>query len=74
MINREKLKNELDSIDDATLNILHHVIMALKQDVTISEPISENETNWLVNNPLKNSVLYETDIISPINEEWDVDS
>ena len=74
MINREQLKQELDSIDDATLNILHHVIMALKQDLTISEPISKNETNWLVNNPLKNSVLYEADIISPINEEWDVDS
>ncbi len=73
MINREQIKKELDSIDDATLNILHHVIMALKQNVTISEPISEHETNWLVNNPLKNSVLYEKDIISPIDEEWDVD-
>lgn len=70
MINREQLKKELDSVDEATINILHYVMMALKQNL----PTSNGETNWLANNPLKNSVLYETDIISPIDEDWDVDS
>ena len=67
--NREQLKLELDSVDDATINILHHLVIALKQTV----PISPNETNWLVNNPLKNSVIYENDIVSPIDEDWDVE-
>ncbi len=69
MINREQLKTELDSVDEATINILHHVVIALKQSVLISN----NETNWSVNNPLKNSVIYETEIISPIDENWDVE-
>ena len=70
MINREQLKNELDSVDDATINILHDVIIALKKNGESSDFL----TNWLVNNPLKNSVIYEKDIISPIDENWDVDS
>jgi len=31
------------------------------------------ELNWSVNNPLKNSVIYEGDIMSPIDEVWDVE-
>lgn len=54
MISREQLKTELDSVDEATINILHHVVIALKQSVSISH----NQTNWLVNNPLKDSVIY----------------
>ncbi len=69
IINREQLKLELDSVDDATINILHHIVMALKQTARISN----NENNWLVNNPLKNSVIYEKDIVSPIDEDWDVE-
>ncbi len=69
MINREQLKNELDSVDDATINILHDVIIALKKNGESSNFL----TNWFVNNPLKNSVIYEKDIISPIDENWDVD-
>jgi hypothetical protein len=70
MINREQLKQELDAVDEMTINILHHVIMALKQNA----PIPNNQDNWLTNNPLKNSVLDEKDIVSSINEDWDVDS
>ncbi|ELS00052.1 hypothetical protein [Gloeocapsa sp. PCC 73106] len=69
MISREQLKQELDFLDETTINVLHHVIMVLKQNVSISN----NETNWLVNNPLKNSVIYEKDIIRPIDEDWDVE-
>ena len=69
MISREQLKLELDSLDETTINVLHHVIMALKQNV----PTANNEINWLVNNPLKNSVIYEKDIITPIDEDWYVE-
>jgi hypothetical protein len=66
---REQLKLELDSADDTTINILHHIVIALKQPVSVSD----RETSWLVNNPLKNSVIYEADIMAPIDETWDVD-
>jgi hypothetical protein len=64
---REKLKLELDSVDDTTINLLYRILMALKQPRTIAN----NATSWLVNNPLKNSIVYEKDIISPIGEAWD---
>jgi hypothetical protein len=66
MISREQLKSEIDTVDDNTLNILSQIVMSLK---TPTSP----EVNWSVNNPLKNSVIYEGDIISPIDEVWDVD-
>jgi hypothetical protein len=69
MTSREQLKLELDSVDDAIINILHRILMALKQSVSVYDA----ETSWLVNNPLKNSVIYETDIMSPIDEVWDVE-
>jgi hypothetical protein len=66
MISREQLKLEIDRVDDHTLSILSQIVMALKSSKT-------PEQNWSVNNPLKNSVIYEGDIISPIDEVWDVD-
>lgn len=66
MISREQLKSEIDTVDDNTLNILSQIVISSKS------PISP-EVNWSVNNPLKNSVIYEGDIISPIDELWDVD-
>ena len=69
MTSREQRKLELDYVDDATINLLYRIVMALKQPVSVSDA----ETSRLVNNPLKNSVIYETDIISPIDEEWDIE-
>jgi hypothetical protein len=69
MTRREQLKLELNFVDDATINILHYIVMALKQKVSVSD----SETSWLANNPLKNSVIYETDLIAPIDETWDVE-
>ncbi|UXE61898.1 MAG: hypothetical protein KA717_02920 [Woronichinia naegeliana WA131] len=66
MISREQLKLEIDRVDDHTLSILSQIVMALKSPTTL-------ELNWSMNNPLKNSVIYEGDIISPINEVWDVE-
>ncbi|MGL5033030.1 MAG: hypothetical protein ACRC6M_04420 [Microcystaceae cyanobacterium] len=66
MIGREQLKLEIDRVDDNTLSILSEVVMALKTT-------TNQELNWSMNNPLKNSVIYEGDIISPIDEIWDVD-
>ncbi len=69
MINREQLKLEIDSIDDAYIEILHRIILALKESLLTSRPF----TNFSEVNPLKDSVIFEHDLISPINVSWDVE-
>ncbi len=70
MINdREKLKIELNRVDDFTINVVYRIVMALKHPI----PMANNDISWSVNNPLKNSIIYEKDIISPIDETWDVE-
>ncbi|MDJ0597506.1 MAG: hypothetical protein QNJ37_01480 [Crocosphaera sp.] len=63
MINREQLKREIDSVNDAYLNILYRIIQAFKVPITEdSLPVENNDTN-----PLKGSVTFEGDLISPID-------
>jgi len=71
MTNREQLKLALDSVDDSMINVLNSVLIALNQ--TMPTSISTSKTDWFANNPLKNSVIYEKDVISPIEEVWDVE-
>jgi hypothetical protein len=67
---REQLKIELDSADDATIAIVHQILTLLKKSENFSP---KNTSNWLENNPLKNSIVSEADIVSPIDEVWDVE-
>jgi hypothetical protein len=67
---REQLKLELDTVDDATIAVVHQILLLLKKSENI--PL-KNTVNWLENNPLKNSIVSETDIVSPIDEVWDVE-
>jgi hypothetical protein len=69
MITREQFKAELDAVDDLTINILHGVMVALTQKVSTSS----NQADWSTKNPLKNSIVYEDDVLSPIDEVWDVE-
>jgi hypothetical protein len=69
MITREQFKAELDSVDDLTIEILHSVMVALQQKVTTSA----NQIDWESYNPLKNSIIYEDDVLSPINDVWDAE-
>ncbi|MBE9195554.1 MULTISPECIES: hypothetical protein [Synechocystis] len=69
MINREQFKAELDSVDDLTIDILHSVMVALKQKTTAST----NHLDWSINNPLKNSIVHENDVLSPSSEAWDAE-
>jgi hypothetical protein len=69
MITREQFKAELDSVDDLTIDILHSVMVALKKKMVTSV----NRIDWSTNNPLKNSIVYENDVLSPIDEDWDVE-
>ncbi len=71
MISREQLKQEIDSVDDRHIEALHSIILSLKK-TSISEipPTSISRQT----NPLKNSIVFETDIISPIDVAWDAES
>jgi hypothetical protein len=51
------------------INVLNSVLIALKQTM----PTFTSKTDWFANNPLKDSVIYEKDVISPIDEVWDVE-
>ncbi|PSF37219.1 hypothetical protein C7H19_10890 [Aphanothece hegewaldii CCALA 016] len=69
MINREQLKLEIDSIDERHIEVLHRIILALKQPLltsTLTEKTSEI-------NPLKGSVTFEHDLVSPIDMSWDAE-
>ncbi len=66
MINRKQLKLAIDAVDEAQLEILHRIILALKEPNLVA-------TNTLSYNayPLKDSVIFEDDIISPIDTVWE---
>lgn len=69
MISREQLKLEIDSVDDTNIEVLHRIILALKTPTLTS---SDSPKNYI--NPLKGSILFENDIISPIDVIWDAES
>ncbi len=62
MISREQLKLEIDSVDDTHIDVLHRIILALKSP---NLALVETERNEI--NPLKGSIVFEDDIISPID-------
>ena len=66
MITREQLKADLDGVADSHLEVLHRIIVALK-------PAASRETariNRSDKNPLKGSITFEKDIVSPVDESW----
>ena len=70
MISRETLKTAIDTIiDDTQLEILHRIILAFSKLIpnTVNHPLSENI------NPLKGSIVFENDIISPIDLLWEAE-
>ncbi|HNX76981.1 MAG TPA: hypothetical protein PLM07_18690 [Candidatus Rifleibacterium sp.] len=69
MTRREQIKKEIDEISDDYLETLHRIIVALKSDSgTTSQPEFKFKGN-----PLKNSILFESDLISPVDETWNAD-
>ena len=70
MTTREQLKQEIDSVNDAYLEILHRIIQALKMPDIAKYANHETQNT----NPLKGSVIFESDLISPIDETWDADA
>jgi hypothetical protein len=63
MISREYLKLAIDAIDDTHLEILHRIILALRAPILNSSNLAFSD----VTNPLKGSIIFENDIISPID-------
>ena len=69
MINREQLKHEIDSVNEAHIETLHRIILALRQPLSLvtSSALSHEP------NPLKGSVIFEQDLLAPIGDPWDVE-
>ena len=69
MINREQLKHEIDSVNEAHIETLYHIILAFRQ------PLSSVTSSALSHepNPLKGSVIFEQDLLAPIGDLWDVE-
>jgi hypothetical protein len=66
---REQIKKEIDELSDDYLETLHKIIVALKAGANAnSDSIGQYKEN-----PLQNSIVFEKDIVSPINENWEVD-
>ncbi|MCU7834965.1 MAG: hypothetical protein KZQ83_06875 [gamma proteobacterium symbiont of Taylorina sp.] len=65
MITIEQLKSEIECVGSKNLEVLYHIIQLLQPKVT-------NTKDHFIN-PLKGSVTFEKDIISPIDEHWDAD-
>jgi hypothetical protein len=66
MISRQQIIDEIQGIDQPNLEILYHIIEALKNSngVVVEAPNTEEK------NLLKGSILYEGDLLSPIDEAW----
>ncbi|WP_394752290.1 hypothetical protein [Crenothrix sp.] len=69
MISREQLKHDIDSVNEAHIETLHRIILALKQPLSsVTSVTSPKEPN-----PLKGSVIFEQDLMTPIGDSWNVE-
>jgi hypothetical protein len=66
MISRQQIIDEIQGIDQPNLEILYHIIEALKN----SNGVVAEAPNTEEKNLLKGSILYEGDLLSPIDEAW----
>jgi hypothetical protein len=69
MMDREQLKREIDLIDESQIEVLSRIIWALTHSDI--EAKSWGRSNSV--NPLKDSILFEDDLISPIETSWDAE-
>lgn len=60
MINREQLKQEIDAVDDAYIEVLHRIIVSLKQPPDSLENRNNGEgSNSQTNEPKPHSSLFQ---------------
>lgn len=70
MTTREQLKADLDGVSENHLEVLHRIIVALKPRTSQEEVPSDH----LRDNPLKGSVIFEKDLLSPIDVSWSAEA
>ena len=71
MRSREQLKNEIDGVSEQNLETLHQIILVFQKLSAVKPGHSMVRSN---DNPLKNSVTFEKDIISPIDSSWNTEA
>ena len=69
MISRQQIIDEIQGIDQPNLEILYHIIEALKN----SNGVVAEAPNTEEKNLLKGSILYEGDLLSLIDEAWEAE-
>jgi len=68
MITREELIAGINEIDENNFEILQRIIAAFRMP-----PSDRQSVPGMGGNPLKDSVTFEKDILSPVDENWDVE-
>ena len=69
---REQLKIEIDQIDESYLDILYKIIHSFPSNTGLAEVEPDMKKNH--HNPLKGCVTFEKDLLTPIDEKWEVAS
>lgn len=64
MLDREQLKNEIDRVSEQNLETLYQIILLFQK---LNPAELSDSTVRSVENPLKNSITFENDLISPID-------
>lgn len=69
MTAKEKLKFQIDGIDECHITTLERILDALKSKPDQTQ--YRDTHNQKTANPLKDSIIKETDLLSPIDEKWE---
>lgn len=66
MITIEQLRSEIEGVNPNNIEILYRIAQLLQSKTNV-----QKKTRFI--NPLRGSITFEKDIISPIDESWDAD-
>ena len=68
MITIEQLNSEIEGISPNNMEVLYRIAQLLQSNTK-----QNNQSSSEIKNPLKGSITFENDIISPIDGNWEVD-
>ncbi|MEO0457868.1 MAG: hypothetical protein AAF152_14985 [Cyanobacteria bacterium P01_A01_bin.114] len=68
MLSRDQLKQEIDAVSEQNLKTLYQIILLFQK---LRPATARQSPPSTIANPLKNSVTFEHDLISPIDISWD---
>ncbi|KOR32595.1 hypothetical protein TI05_06315 [Achromatium sp. WMS3] len=69
MITKEQLKADIDVMDERHFEVIHQIMNTLMMSLAQHNSVADIGYT----NPLKNSVIFEHDIVSPIDATWNLE-